>query len=70
MKQVSLTLYTFDELTPEVQNKVIDRERFNIMDRHMEISNSSFPKTMATFEKLFSTRAFNWAVDYCGFPYR
>lgn len=44
MKQVSLTLYTFDELTPEVQDKVIDRERFNIMDRQMEISNSSFRK--------------------------
>ena len=70
MKQVSLTLYTFDELTPEVQNKVIDRERFNIMDRQMEISNSSFRKTLAKFEQLFSTSVFNWEVDYCGFTYR
>ena len=70
MKQVSLTLYTFDELTPEVQNKVIDRERFNIMDRQMEISNSSFRKTLAKFEQFFSTSVFNWEVDYCGFTYR
>ena len=32
MKTITLQLYTFDELSEEVQKEIIERERWNIMD--------------------------------------
>ena len=33
MKTITLQLYTFDELSEEVQKEIIERERWNIMDQ-------------------------------------
>ena len=35
MKTITLQLYTFDELSEEVQKEIIERERWNIMDQCM-----------------------------------
>ena len=52
MKTITLQLYTFDELSEEVQKEIIERERWNIMDQCLETSRSI---TMMRLKKTFST---------------
>ena len=33
MKTINLTLFSFDELSENVQKKIIERERWNVMER-------------------------------------
>jgi 23S rRNA maturation-related 3'-5' exoribonuclease YhaM len=42
MKTITLQLYTFDELSEEVQKEIIERERWNIMDQCMEAYGSDY----------------------------
>lgn len=42
MKIIALQLYTFDELSEEVQKEIVERERWNIMDQCMEVCGSDY----------------------------
>lgn len=56
MKTITLQLYTFDELSEEVQKEIIERERWNIMDQCMEAYGSDYVTSLRTFEKLTNTQ--------------
>ena len=48
MKTITLQLYTFDELSEEVQKEIIERERWNIMDQCMEAYGSDYVTSLRT----------------------
>ena len=45
MKTITLTLYSFDDLSKDVQKEIIDKERWNIMDSCMEAYGSDYQNT-------------------------
>lgn len=55
MKTITLQLYTFDELSDEVQKEIIERERWNIMEQCMEGYGSDYVTSLRAFEKLTNT---------------
>lgn len=69
MKMINLNLYEFDELSKEVQQKVIEKERWNIMGQCMDCYGSEYKASLEAFEKLTNTNACNWYVDYCGYGF-
>ena len=36
MKELTIKVYSFDELSKEVQDKIIERERWDVMDNAMK----------------------------------
>lgn len=69
MKTITLQLYTFDELSEEVQKEIIERERWNIMDQCMEAYGSDYVTSLRTFEKLTNTQSCSWSVNYSGYNF-
>lgn len=70
MKTIELTLYEFDDLSPDVQKEIIDKERWNIMDSCMEAYGIDYQATLKKFQELTDTYVRNWEVGYCGYNYR
>lgn len=70
MKTITLQLYTFDELSGEVQKEIIERERWNIMEQCMIVYGSDYRESLKAFEKLTNTRSYSWSVDYCNYSFR
>jgi len=66
MKTITLQLYTFDELSDEVQKEIIERERWNIMEQCMEGYGSDYVTALRAFEKLTNTQSYSWSVNYSG----
>lgn len=52
MKTINLTLFSFDELSENVQKKIIERERWNVMERCMDCYASEYKASLKSFEKL------------------
>ena len=69
MKTTILQLYTFDELSEEVQKEIIERERWNIMDQCMESYGSDYVMSLKAFEKITNTNSCNWRVGYNGYSF-
>lgn len=67
MKTITLQLYSFDELSEDVQKQIIDNERWNIMEQCMNSFGTDYRKSLKEFEKLTNTTTKNWRVDYCGY---
>lgn len=70
MKTISLTLYTFDDLSEKVQKEIIDRERWNIMGQVMDCYNTDYQRSLKKIEETFDFKIANWEVGYCGYHYR
>lgn len=70
MKTITLTLYSFDDLSKDVQKEIIDKERWNIMDSCMEAYGSDYQNTLNKFQELTDTYVRGWEVGYCGYNYR
>ena len=70
MKTITLQLYTFDELSEEVQKEIIERERWNVMEQCMSAYGSDYRESLKAFEKLTNTRSYSWSVDYCNYSFR
>lgn len=66
MKELTIKVFSFDELPKEVQDKVIERERWNIMDSVIECSCLEFQKTLDEFQKITDSYITSYEVDYCG----
>lgn len=49
MKEIVLKLYEFDELSKDSQERIIERERWNIMDCCMEAYGADYISTMKSF---------------------
>lgn len=69
MKTINLTLFSFDELSEDIQKQIIERERWNIMEQCMDCYNQDYKSALESFEKLTNTRACDWQVDYCGYSF-
>lgn len=67
MKTINLTLYSFDELSEEVQKQIINRERWNIMEQCMECYSSDYRHSLKQFEKAFFIKCKVWEVNYCNY---
>lgn len=68
MKHINLTLYSFDELSEESSKKVVENERWNVMEDVMDGYSSDYRKSLNEFENLFHIRC-NWEVNYCGYSF-
>lgn len=66
MKELKINVFSFDELSKEVQDKVIERERWNVMDSVMECTCLEFQKTLDEFQKITDSYVNSYEVDYCG----
>lgn len=66
MKQLEINVFYFDELSKEVQDKVIERERWNVMDSIMSCYCVDFQKTLDEFQKITDSYVSSYQVDYCG----
>lgn len=60
MKKIVLKLYEFDELPKDSQERIIERERWNIMDCCMEAYGDDYISTMKSFGDLTNTEAYGW----------
>lgn len=46
MKKIVLKLYEFDELSKDSQERIIERERWNVMEQCMDAYNVDYKKSM------------------------
>lgn len=70
MKEIVLKLYEFDELSKDSQERIIERERWNIMDCCMEAYGADYISTMKSFGDLTNTEAYGWEVGYTRYDFR
>lgn len=52
MKEIVLKLYEFDELSKDSQEKIIERERWNVMEQCMDAYSIDYQESMKAFEDL------------------
>lgn len=64
MKTINLTVFSFDELSENVQKKIIERERWNVMEQCMDDYGIDYKKSMKAFENLTNTEVYNYKVGY------
>lgn len=60
MKKIVLRLYEFDELSKDSQERIIERERWNVMERCMDAYDIDYKKSMEAFEDLTDTKVYGW----------
>lgn len=60
----NLTVFSFDELSENVQKKIIEREHWNVMEQCMDAYGIDYKKSMKAFEDMTDTRVYNWEVGY------
>lgn len=64
MKEIVLKLYEFDELSKDSQERIIERERWNVMEQCMDAYDIDYKKSMEAFEDLTDTKVYGWEVGY------
>ena len=57
-------MFSFDELSENVQKKIIERERWNVMEQCMDAYGIDYKKSMKAFENLTNTEVYNYKVGY------
>lgn len=62
MKEIVLKLYEFDELSKDSQERIIERERWNVMEQCMDAYDIDYKKSMEAFEDLTDTKVYGWEV--------
>lgn len=67
MKTIGLTLYEFDELSKEVQQKIIEKERWNIMDQCMSCYDADYIKSLKEICHIFNIKLKQYSVNYCSY---
>jgi hypothetical protein len=63
MKEIVLKLCEFDELSKDSQEKIIERERWNVMEQCMDAYSIEYQESMKAFEDMTDTRVYNWKLD-------
>ena len=69
MKEIALKVYKFDELSKDSQEKIIERERWNVMRQRMYAYSIDYQGSMKTFEDMTDTMIYNWEVGYERYDY-
>lgn len=67
MKEVTMKLYPFSELSDEVKKGIVEKVRFDVMGRNMDAWSDDWEKSLSEFEKLTDTTLKGWEVSYCGY---
>lgn len=69
MKELTIKVFTFGELPKEAQDKIIERERWNVMDNTMVCYRTYFNNTLEEFERITDSYVTSYEVSYegCGF---
>lgn len=62
MKEIVLKPYEFDELSKDSQEKIIERERWNVMEQCMDAYSVDYKKSMKAFEDMTDTEVYDWEV--------
>lgn len=70
MKEIKATVYKFSELADDVKKKIIERERFSIMDNAMEVYSDDYHATLLKLQEAVYCKVRNWEVGYCDYHYR
>ena len=52
MKEVTMKLYTFSELSEDVQKSIVEKERFNVMGEAMECYSSDWEGSLKNSRNL------------------
>lgn len=69
MKTIILNLYEFDELSIKAQERVINRERWNIMEQCMDCYGMDYQESLKGFDMLMGTKACDYNVGYSGYDF-
>jgi hypothetical protein len=64
MKKIVLKPYEFDELSKDSQERIIEREHWNVMEQCMDAYSTDYQESMKAFEDMTDTRVYNWEVGY------
>lgn len=64
MKEIVLKVYKFDELSKDSQERIIERERWNVMEQCMDAYSIDYQESMKAFEDMTDTRVYGWEVGY------
>ena len=67
MKELKINVFSFDELSKGIQDEIIERERWNIMDRTTDCQECY--QTLKEFEKITGSYITCYDVGYCGYNY-
>lgn len=70
MKAILVNLYDFVELSKEVQQEVINRERFEYQDIQMDIIGNEYRTSLSKFEELLQFKTIDWSVCSYNYEYR
>ena len=54
MKKIVLKLYEFDELSKDSQERIIEREHWNVMEQCMDAYGIDYKKSMKAFEDIMA----------------
>lgn len=69
MKTIILNLYEFDELSIEAQGRVMEKERWNIMEQCMDCYGMDYEESLKGFDMLMGTKACDYNVGYSGYSF-
>lgn len=64
MKEITVKLYEFTELSEEVRNEIAERKAFDIMCNVMNSFGEEYRESLKAFEEATGFKARNWSVDY------
>ena len=64
-----MKLSGFNELDEPVRKEIVERERWDIMERHMDAWSSDWKNSLSEFEKITDTNVRGWQVDYCSYRF-
>ena len=66
MRTQEITIFTFEELTPEAQHHAIEKYRNSSYDN---FCGQEYEDTLKAFKKLFPVKVRDWQVDPCCYSY-
>ena len=69
MKEITMKLYGFTELSEPVRKEIVDRERWVVMGSHMDAWNDDWRNSLSEFEKITDTNVRGWQVYYCSYRF-
>lgn len=66
MKEISLKLYRFNELSEDVRSQLVEDNTSKIADSIMNFSNDEWKSTLDAFADMMRIRVYDWEISYSG----
>ena len=64
MKEIVLKVYKFDELSKDSQERIIERERWNVMEQCMDAYSIDYQESMKAFEDMTYASNLGSSIDF------